>query len=108
MPELGRFQLPSAPYAAAANGDALAFVLVSPPEPGQTRRWSLLVTDFDGQPRFRAALAAASAAADDHWLEALVEDKNLAISSFGPLVAVGGSVRVEVWDYATGQPVFER
>ena len=107
LPELGRFRLPSAPYAAAANGEALAFVLVAAPIPGQARRWSVLVTDFDGQSRFRAELAAPSASADDDWLAALVEDKNLAISSFGSLVAVGGSVRLKVWDYAQGELAFE-
>ena len=108
VPELGRFRLPSAPYAAAGNGEVLAFVLVSAPEPGQPRRWSLLVTDLEGQPRFRAELSAMSAPAGDRWLEEVVEDKNLAISSFGPLVGVGGSLHVAVWDYVQAQPVFHR
>ena len=108
LPVLGRFQLPASPYAAVANGEALAFVLVGPVEPGHPRAWTLLVTDFDGQARFQVTLPVQTTAADDNWLEALVADKNLAISGFEPLVAVGGSARVTAWDYAQGRQVFAR
>jgi hypothetical protein len=107
-PVLGRFQLPMPPFAAAGNGEALAFVLVSPPAPNQSRRWRLLVTDFDGQPRLEADLPEPAASAADDWLEAATEDKNLAISGFEPLVAVGGAGRVGVWDYAQGRQRFTR
>ena len=105
---LGHFQLPALPYAAASNGEALAFVLVSPTNTQQARRWSLLVTDFEGQPRFQAELAAKPAPVTDDWLAAVVEDKNLAISGFQPLVAVGGASQVTVWNYAEGRQVFAR
>ncbi len=107
-PVLGHFQLPAPPFAASANADALAFILVSPPAPGAPRHWALLVTDFDGQPRFQTDLVEKSASAGDDWLQALVEDKNLAISEYDPLVAVGGGEKVWVWDYAKGRQVFAR
>jgi len=107
-PVIGRFQLPATPFAAAANAEALAFLTVGRPDPGQPRVWALLVTDFQGQVRFRAELPATAASADERWLQALVEDKNLAISEFEPLVAVGGPAHVAVWNYAEGRQVFAR
>jgi hypothetical protein len=108
LPELAHFQLPAPPYAAASNGESLAFVLVSAPEPEQARRWSLLVTDFTGQPRFQSELSAQSAPAGEDWEEAVTEDKNLAISGFEPLVAVGGADHVQVWNYAEARALFDR
>jgi hypothetical protein len=105
---LARFRLPAPAYAAAANTEALAFVLVSSPQPQQPRRWSLLVTDFDGRPRLERDLPSLTPSAEEDWLSALVEDKNLAISTFEPLVAVGGPRRVTVWDYAEGRERFTR
>lgn len=103
LPEVGRFRLPAAPYAAAGNGEALAFVMVGEPAPPQPRRWTLLVTDLRGQPRLRADLPGKPASADDDWLASLVEAKNLAISWFEPLVMVGGASELGVWDYDKGQ-----
>jgi hypothetical protein len=108
VPVLDGFQLPAPPYAAAANGEALAFVLVSPPEPGRDRRWSLLVTDLEGHTRLRVELPAKPAPAADDWAAAVAEDKNLAISEFEPLVAVGGSTQVTAWDYRAGNTRFVR
>jgi hypothetical protein len=108
LPVLATFRLPALPYAAVANGDCLAFVLMSAPEAGKERTWSLLVTDFDGQPRLRQELSAQAASADENWAEALVADKNLAISKFEPLVVVGGAARVVVWDYREGRERFAR
>jgi len=105
---LARFRLPARVYAAAANVDVLAFILVSSPEPGQARRWSLLVTEFDGRARFESELPAAAPSAEEAWLAAVVEDKNLAISAFEPLVAVGGARSVTVWDYARARELFRR
>ena len=105
---LARFRLPAPAYAATANTEALAFVLVSNPHSGQPRRWSLLVTNFEGQPRFESELPATVPSAEEDWLPALVEDKNLAISVFEPLVAVGGAKRVSVWDYAQARELFSR
>lgn len=105
---LGRFQLPASPFAAAINGEALAFVLVSAPAPGSPRRWTLRVTDFEGHERFTTELPSASAGADEDWLKAVIGDKNLAISDFEPLVAVGGASSLTVWDYARAAPVFTR
>ena len=105
---LARFRLPAPAYAATANTEALAFVLVSKPKPGQARRWSLLVTNFEGQARFESDLPSAPPSAEEDWLAALVEDKNLAISGFEPLVAVGGASRVSVWDYRQGRQLFTR
>ena len=105
---LGRFRLPAPAYAATANTQALAFVLVSNPQSGQPRRWSLLVTDLDGHSRFEKELPVTSPSADEDWLPAVVEDKNLAISPFEPLVAVGGAKRVTVWDYAQARELFTR
>lgn len=105
---LARFHLPAPAYAASANAEALAFVLLSNPQPGQPRRWSLLVTDLEGKPRFETDLPAQPPSADEDWLAAVVEDKNLAISVFEPLVAVGGASRVTVWDYAQGRLLFSR
>ncbi len=107
-PVLARFQLPAPPFAALASSDALAFVLVSPPEPGQPRHWALLVTDLDGQPRFHADLPEPAASAADDWLEAVIADKNLAISWAEPVVAVGGAEHVRAWDYAQGRELFSR
>ncbi len=100
--------MPAPAYAATANTEALAFVLVSKPQVGQARRWSLLVTTFEGQPRFESDLPALAPSAQADWLAVAVEDKNLAISGFEPLVAVGGARRVSVWDYAQGRPLFTR
>jgi hypothetical protein len=105
---LARFRLPAPAYAASANAEALAFILVTSPQSGQARRWSLLVTDFDGQARFETDLLAAAPSAEEDWLAAMVEDKNLAISAFEPLVAVGGARRVVVWDYAQARELFSR
>jgi hypothetical protein len=107
-PVLGRFQLSAPPFAAVANADALAFILVSPPAPGLPRHWSLLVTDFDGQARFQTDLLEKSASAGEDWMQAVVEDKNLAISEYDPLVAVGGPEQLWVWDYAKGRQAFAR
>ncbi|MEO6602650.1 MAG: hypothetical protein ABIQ16_22390, partial [Polyangiaceae bacterium] len=108
VPVLGAFQLPAPPYAAAANGEALAFVLVSPPAPGRGRRFCLLVTDFDGQVRLQVELGSRPAPAEEDWARIVTEDKNLALSAFEPLVAVGGAVQVTVWDYRAGKPRFAR
>ncbi len=108
LPVVARFRLPAPAYAATANTEALAFVLVKDPQPGQPRRWSLLVTDFAGEPRLESELPALAPSAEDDWLAAVVEDKNLAISVFEPLVAVGGASRVTVWNYARGQELFSR
>ena len=108
LTQLARFHLPGLPFGAMANTDALAFVLVSKPEPGQARRWSLLVTSLDGKSRFEHELPALAPSADEDWVAAVVEDKNLAISAFEPLVAVGGAKRVTVWDYAQGSELFTR
>lgn len=105
---LGRFQLPAPPFAAAVNRDALAFVLVSRPARNQPRRWTLLVTDFEGRPRFETELVGQRASADEDWLQTMLEDKNLALSWYQPLVAVGGGLKVSVWDYAAGRARFER
>ena len=105
---LARFRLPAPAYAASANTEALAFVLMGNPQAGQGRRWSLLVTDFDGRARLESDLPAVAASAEDDWLPALVEDKNLAISAFEPLVAVGGAKSVTVWDYARARESFRR
>lgn len=105
---LARFQLPTPVYAAAASTDALAFVLVSDPQTGQARRWSLLVTDLSGRSRFERNLPGTTPGAEEDWLTAVVQDKNLAISTMEPLVAVGGPQRVTVWDYAHGRERFTR
>ena len=105
---LARFRLPAAPYAATANSEALAFVLVDNPRAEQARRWSLLVTDLDGNSRFGSDLPAVTASADEDWLPAVVADKGLAISGFEPLVAVGGERNVTVWDYSQGRELFRR
>jgi hypothetical protein len=107
-PVLGRFQLSASPFVAAGNGEALAFILVSPPAPGLPRRWQLLVTDFDGQQRFQTDLVEKGVSAAEDWMQAVVEDKNLAISEYDPLVAVGGAEQVWVWDYAQARQVFAR
>lgn len=107
-PVLGAFQLPAPPWAAASNEEALAFVLVSAPQAGQERRWSLLVTDFDGQPRLQVDLGTKLAPAGEDWAKAVAEDKNLAISGFEPLVAVGGGAKLTVWDYRDGKVRFAR
>ncbi|HEX3773452.1 MAG TPA: hypothetical protein VHV51_03255 [Polyangiaceae bacterium] len=106
MPALDRFQLPAPPFAAAANDEALAFVLVSAPADKQTRHFTLLVTGLDGRERFKVELESKPAPPGDDWLEAVIGDKNLAISGFEPLVAVGGPDAVTVWDYAQGAQVF--
>jgi len=105
---LARFRLPAPAYAAAANTEALAFVLVSSPQLEQPRRWSLLVTDLDGRPRMERDLPSVAPGAEEDWLATVVADKNLAISSFEPLVAVGGPRRVTVWDYAQTRELFTR
>jgi hypothetical protein len=105
---LATFRLPSPAYAAAANAEALAFVLVDDPRPRQARRWSLLVTDLAGQPRFQSDLPSVTPSVEEDWLPALVEDKNLAISGFEPLIAVGGARQVTVWDYAERRELFRR
>jgi len=105
---LARFRLPAPAYAAVANTEALAFVLVSGPQAEHARRWSLLVTDFDGRPRFSRELPSLEPGAEEDWLSRVVEDKNLAISTFEPLVAVGGPQRVTVWDYAQARELFTR
>jgi hypothetical protein len=108
VPVLGRFQLPALPFAAVTNAEVLAFVLVSPPEPGSPRRFTLLVTDLEGQERFKVALASKRAPAGEDWVKAVIGDKNLAVSAFEPLVAVGGADSVTVWDYTRGLLVFSR
>lgn len=108
LPEVGRFRLPAVPYAAVGNGQVLAFVIVSEPAPPEPRRWTLLVTDLHGQPRLRADLPGKPAGTGDDWLAALVEAKNLAISWFEPLVAVGGASQLSVWDYEQGRLRFAR
>lgn len=107
-PLVARFQLPAPPFAALGNGEALAFLLVSPPGPGEPRRWTLLVTDLDGRPRFQTGLPELPAPANDSWEAVVISDKNLAISWAEPLVAVGGAERVQLWDYAQGRQLFAR
>ncbi len=108
LPELARFRLPATPYAAASNGDSLAFVLVSSLEAGGPRRWSLLVTDLSGRTRLQTELPATRAPDGEDWLEAVTQAKNLAISGFEPLVAVGGAQELQVWDYSKGLELFAR
>lgn len=108
VPVVGAFQLPAFPYAAAANDEALAFVLMSAAESGKDRHWSLLVTDLEGRARLQVDLSSDAASAGEDWAKVAVEDKNLALSGFEPLVAVGGSGQVTVWDYRAGKPRFAR
>ncbi len=108
VPVVGAFQLPAFPYAAAANDEALAFILMSAAEPGKDRQWSLLVTDLEGRARLQVELSAKAASAGEDWAQVMVEDKNLALSGFEPLVAVGGSEQVTVWDYHAGKARFVR
>jgi hypothetical protein len=108
VPVLSAFQLQTPPYAAAANGEALAFVVVSPPEVGKPRRWSLLVTNLEGQPRMQVELVSPPAPAEEDWAKIVTLDKNLAISEYEPLVAVGGAAHVAVWDYREAKLRFER
>ncbi|HET7543476.1 MAG TPA: hypothetical protein VFK05_26565 [Polyangiaceae bacterium] len=105
---VARFSLPMAVYAAAANTEALAFILVSDPQAGKSRHWSLWVTDLEGQTRFQSELPESPASAEDDWAANVVEDKNLAISGFEPLVAVGGEKVVSVWDYGERRALFTR
>lgn len=105
---LARFRLPAPAYAAVANTEALAFVVVSNPPSEPSRRWSLLVTDFDGRPRLERELPSRAPGAEEDWLPTLVEDKNLAISRFEPLVAVGGPRIVTVWDYTQARELYSR
>jgi hypothetical protein len=105
---LARFRLPAKVYAAMSNTEALAFILVTNPQPGQVRRWSLRVTDLDGKPRFESELPGTVPSAEEDWVRTVVEEKNLAISGFEPLVAVGGAKRVSVWDYVQGRELFTR
>lgn len=107
-PVLAAFKLPLPPFAAAANSESLAFILVSAPEANEGRRWSLLVTSFEGQTQMEAELPSPPAPADDDWAKTLALDKNLAISEFEPLVAVGGAAQVTVWDYHERKLRFER
>ena len=107
-PIVGAFQLPAPPFAVVGNGEVLAFVLVSAPEPGKERRWTLLVTDLDGRVRFQSELAGQLAGPEEEWAAAVVEAKNLAISWFEPLVAVGGAAQVSAWDYRSGELRFAR
>jgi len=107
MRVLGRFRLPAQPYAAASNAEALAFVTVSSGS-AQARRWTLLVTDPEGLPRFQTELPAQPAPPGDNWLETVTADKSLAISRYAPLVAVGGPQQVTVWDYEKAIPLFSR
>ncbi len=90
------------------NDEALAFVLVSRLAPGSERRWTLLVTDLEGQERLKAELPSKRASVSEDWLKVVLGDKNLAISEFEPLVATGGADSVTVWDYTRGAPVFTR
>jgi len=108
LPALLRFHLPEPPVEAAAGPDALAFVLASAPRAGAARHWSLLVTDLAGQTRFRVDLPAPHEEPDEGWMARLVKDKSLAISSFQPLVAVGGPHGVSVWNYESQALVFTR
>lgn len=108
LPVLGRFDLPDPPYEVVANEEALAFLLVSSPAPEQPRRWTLLVTDHQGQSKLRVELPSPPPRADDSWAAVEVEDKNLAISGNEPVVAIGGSARVQAFSYATGQALFAR
>jgi hypothetical protein len=108
VPVLGRFRLPALPFAAVTNAEVLAFVLVSPPAPGNARRFTLLVTDLEGRERFKVDLPSKSALAGEDWVKAVIGDKNLTISAFEPFVAVGGAEAVTVWDYARGLLIFTR
>ncbi len=106
LPERARFTLAAPLFAAAANAEVLAFVLVTPPSAGAARRFTLLVTDFDGNERFKVELPSKRADASNDWLKGVIGDKNLALSRFDSLVAVGGPNALSVWDYARGSLVF--
>jgi hypothetical protein len=109
LPVPKRFRVDGQPFEVAANHDSLAFIVTSLVDSDAgARSWSLLVVDFDGHERFKIELPAPEIGTDDAWFEKLAHGKELALSAFAPLVAVGGSAAVQVFDYRTRTKVFAR
>lgn len=68
------------------------------------RRFELCVYDPRGEKRFSAELPSEPVSGvDEHWVETLTRDKNLAVSQRAGLVAVGGPGFLAVWNAKTGE-----
>jgi hypothetical protein len=68
------------------------------------RRFELSVYDSEWQKRFSAELPTEPISGlDEHWVETLTRDMNLAVSHRAGLVAVGGPSFLSVWNAKTGE-----
>jgi predicted small lipoprotein YifL len=88
----------------ASNDHELAVVEV---ESGEgARRWKLAVYDPSGKRRFEAALPGdPTPGAGEDWVGIVTRDKTLALSTYAPLVAVGGPGALSVWNTKSGARV---
>jgi hypothetical protein len=93
-------------YDVAANDHWLASVQVAQPD-GGLREWKLVVYDYSGKVALTEALPAAEPPpAGENWVQAVTQDRGVALSATAPLVAVGGPTRFSVWNIKTQQRVF--
>jgi hypothetical protein len=99
-----KLSLGAAPIDVAANGDYLAAVVVDEPK-GSERRFRLVVLTNDGAPVLNRPLPPGPPATGENWSEAAVRDRNVALSEFEPLVAVGGVGALEILKLPTGEKV---
>ena len=83
----------------AAAGQVAA--LVAEGAPGAPPRWSLVVRDASGAPRWQAATPFQPAVQEQGRLA-------VALGRFDPIVAVGDERRLAVWDLASSRLLAER
>lgn len=100
---LGAAQLASRVVAADSGdeGRLLAAVLVTEVGP----RFELALLDQELAPRGRVALAAEEPTTGDDWVRAVTENQQVAVAPRSGLVAVGGPLRVTIFD-ASAKAVF--
>jgi hypothetical protein len=92
--------LPDRPYDLAASDEYLAVVRLEQ-QPGQPRRFTLVVLDGKGKELLTEVLPNDRATADGNWTQTVGQNKGVAVSAYAPLVAVGGPTWLGVWNIET-------
>jgi hypothetical protein len=95
------FQISFVAFDATSNDRHLAFIRLEQ-QPHRPRQWSLVLVDQHGKQQHSFALPADATSAEPDWAKRVTQDKCVALARRAPLVAVGGSAELRVWNLRTG------
>ena len=94
--------LPTTAFDIAAN-DRYVVVVVLSQSPGHLRRWSLVGMDNQGKQVLTVELPNDHATSGPDWVAAVTRNKEVSVSRWAPLVAVGGPSWLGVWHLKSGR-----